>query len=143
MTRGTHRLCLALLLGGVVAVGTAQPQPAPPPREPATMAELLVGHWKLIKHLPELAPNTRIERSFSRNGRYVTESFRPTMPWRSAGTYRLAGTELVLTPDGAKELPQRGQFQIEFVNRERLVLVGQDDFSGIVATYDRIAETKH
>jgi hypothetical protein len=141
MTRGTHRLSLALLLGTISAVAMAQPQPAPLPRPiPTTPAELIVGEWKLVKHNMIVFSATVITK-YDDKGRYqavVDDDGRRTT---TSGTYRVVGNVLTarsIEPNAAVQ-PEPGQFQITEITRDHMTLTGLGRFRDQVTIYHRIA----
>lgn len=122
MTRQLLCQSLVTFLLGTVGVSSAQPEPAPPPQDKFTPAELLVGRWRLVKFgekdVPEAAMDILI---FTTKGQFSSTYTRSGSASRSAGAYRLLGSDIEFSTQ-PPEQPMTERLKLIDLSKNRLIL---------------------
>jgi len=124
--------CLVVALIGSVTVGTAQsqtaqPEPAPPPREKLTPADQIIGRWKLVKYggreMPEWSKTVEV---FTKDGKYTAiTSVRGRADEIVAGTYRFEGKEIEIRVDPPRPGPAVRYQIVKLTLADRVIQHGE------------------
>ncbi|MFO0798215.1 MAG: hypothetical protein U0804_12125 [Gemmataceae bacterium] len=125
----TRYLILAVLLLSCATSGIGQPEPAPPPKEKATPAELLVGQWRLDKYGGVKRPDkSETIEAFAKDGKYISTVKgvgRATETYTA--TYQVQGNEIVLKAD-RQDQREKAVLRILKLTRSELILQhGEED----------------
>ena len=129
---------VAVLIGAAVFWLTViRDKHKPPVEQPKTMADQLVGKWRLVKRTPPYTGPMQMTFEYTLEGTVLLWKEVPLSEmWIEIGTYRLEGSTLCLTMDTD---PYERIMTIDSITEERLVTSGMIERDRIVVEYERVS----